>query len=108
MEIPTHTEDTRKLAILGLGNAGKTSIIKTILYEFRAFAHLLPTTGVDRTNIEFFGHELVIWDFGGQDQYREIYLTRPIMYFQGIRYLYYVVDAQEPESLQKSIDYFIT
>ena len=39
--------------ILGLSNAGKSSIIKTILYEFRAFAQLLPTTGVDRTSFEF-------------------------------------------------------
>ncbi len=106
MSLPKRMENFQKIAILGLGNAGKTSIVKTILYEFRAFTTLLPTTGVDRTDIDFFGHKLVIWDFGGQEQYREIYLTRPIMYFQGIKYLYYVVDAQDPSQLQKSIEYF--
>lgn len=106
MSLPRHSENKSKLAILGLANAGKTSILKTILYEFKAFANLLPTTMVERTEFEFFGKSLIVWDFGGQADYREIYLTRPVMYFQGIKFLYYVLDAQDPDQLGKSIEYF--
>ena len=96
----------QKIALLGLANAGKTSVLKTILHEFEAFATLLPTTGLDRTDIDFFGRKVLIWDFGGQEIYRNAYLARPAMFFQGIRYLYFVIDAQDEEKLQESINYF--
>lgn len=92
---------------MGMGNAGKSSILKTILNEFDSFASLLPTTGVERTRMEFFGRELSIWDFGGQIDYRKMYLSRPIMYFQGIKYLYYVIDAQDDAKIPESIEYFL-
>ncbi|MHA1744748.1 MAG: ADP-ribosylation factor-like protein [Promethearchaeota archaeon] len=96
----------QKIALLGLANAGKTSVLKTILHEFEAFATLLPTTGVDRTDIDFFGRKVLIWDFGGQEIYRNAYLARPAMFFQGIRYLYFVIDAQDGEKLPESMRYF--
>lgn len=97
----------QKLILMGLGNAGKTSILKTILNEFDSFASLLPTTGVERTRMDFFGRELSIWDFGGQIDYQKMYLSRPVMYFQGIKYLYYVIDAQDDEKVPESIEYFL-
>ncbi|MHA1584241.1 MAG: ADP-ribosylation factor-like protein, partial [Promethearchaeota archaeon] len=100
-------EISRKITILGLENAGKTSIMKTMFHEFKGFANLMPTKGIERSTFEFFGKSLSIWDFGGQELYREIYLTRPIMYFQGIKCIYYVIDAQDMERLPKSIDYFL-
>lgn len=104
---PLQRDYPSKIALFGLGNAGKTSIIKTLLYEFDAFSSLLPTTGVDRTNIDFLGRELLIWDFGGQSMYRNTYLQKPMMYFQGIRYLYYVIDSQDLKLLDQSVEYFI-
>ncbi|MHA1518681.1 MAG: ADP-ribosylation factor-like protein [Promethearchaeota archaeon] len=103
---PLPREFPAKIALFGLGNAGKTSIVKTLLYEFEAFSSILPTTGVDRTSIDFLGRELLIWDFGGQSTYRNDYLKNPLMYFQGIRYLYYIVDAQDLERVDESIEYF--
>lgn len=50
---PKPRELPSKIALFGLGNAGKTSIVKTLLSEFNAFSSLLPTTGVDRTSIDF-------------------------------------------------------
>ncbi|MHA1887101.1 MAG: ADP-ribosylation factor-like protein [Promethearchaeota archaeon] len=104
---PKPRELPSKIALFGLGNAGKTSIVKTLLSEFDAFTSILPTTGVDRTSIDFFGRELLIWDFGGQVTYRNSYLANPMMYFQGIRYLYYVVDAQDSDRIDESIEYFV-
>ncbi|WP_457558650.1 ADP-ribosylation factor-like protein [Candidatus Harpocratesius sp.] len=104
---PKPRELPSKIALFGLSNAGKTSIVKTLLSEFNAFSSLLPTTGVDRTSIDFFGRELLVWDFGGQVIYRDSYLQNPMMYFQGIQYLYYVIDTQDVERIDESIDYFI-
>ena len=100
-------KNPQKIALFGLNYAGKTSILKTILYEFEAFAHLLPTTGVDRTELDFFGKNLLIWDFGGQSVYRDDYLKQPIRYFQRIKYFYYVVDVQDVDRIKESAEYFL-
>ncbi|MHA1475211.1 MAG: ADP-ribosylation factor-like protein, partial [Promethearchaeota archaeon] len=97
----------QKIALFGLNYAGKTSIIKTVLYEFEAFANILPTTGVDRTEMDFFGKSLLIWDFGGQSIYRDDYIKQPIRFFQRIKYFYYVVDVQDTERIKESADYFL-
>ena len=100
-------KNPQKIALFGLNYAGKTSILKTILYEFEAFAHILPTTGVDRTEMEFFGKSLLIWDFGGQSIYREDYLKQPMRFFQRIKFFYYVVDVQDIERIKESAEYYL-
>ena len=100
-------KNPQKIALFGLNYAGKTSILKTILYEFEAFAHILPTTGVDRTELDFFGKSLLIWDFGGQSVYRDDYFKQPIRYFQLIKYFYYVVDVQDIDRIKESAEYFL-
>lgn len=93
-----------KVAILGIANAGKTSIIKTLAQQFNALVK--PTTGVERTNFEFLGLNLNLWDFGGQSSYRERYLDNPDRYFDLLSYIYYVVDLQDFSVLDESIEYF--
>jgi GTPase SAR1 family protein len=94
----------QKIAILGIANAGKTSIIKTLAQQFNALVK--PTTGVERTNFEFLGLNLNLWDFGGQSSYRERYLDNPDRYFDLVSYLFYVVDLQDFSVLDESIEYF--
>jgi GTPase SAR1 family protein len=95
-----------KLAILGLQAAGKTSIIKVLTQEFDMLTSLRPTQSVERTFIEILGKELVLWDFGGQEIYRNKYLSAPERYFDQISFVYYVVDVQDPKILDDSIKYF--
>ncbi len=101
------TDDVVKISLLGLQNAGKTSIIKSLKHEFEEFSNLEPTKGVNRTQFEIFGQNLFFWDFGGQKVYREKYLKYEQKYFQNIHILYYVVDVQDRAVLEDSIDYFI-
>ena len=108
LEKELEEKNIQKIAVLGLGNAGKTSIVKTVLYQFEALMTLAPTKSVERTSIEFLGRELLIWDFGGQERYRQNYLLNPAKYFQGIRFIYYIVDSQDPKNLRESIAYFIS
>jgi len=95
-----------KMAILGLSNDGKTSIIRTLTHEFDMLTMIRPTINVERLYVEFMGRDLVFWDFGGQDLYREKYLENPAMFFGGINALFYVVDVQNPSVLQENINYF--
>ncbi|UYP43769.1 hypothetical protein NEF87_000054 [Candidatus Lokiarchaeum ossiferum] len=105
--IEDELNSVQKIAILGLANAGKTSLVKTILYEFEALMVLAPTKGVDRSDISFLGRQLVIWDFGGQERYRNNYLRQPQKYFRGIKYLYYIIDVQESAKIRQSMAYFL-
>lgn len=95
-----------KIAFLGLSNAGKTSIIKVLRQEFDILAKLKPTQGVDRTSLYFFGKSLILWDFGGQDRYREVYLNKPAEYLALITNVFYIIDVQDLETVDLSTDYF--
>jgi Ras-related GTP-binding protein A/B len=99
-------EESAKIAILGLSNAGKTSIVKVLKREFQVLDFLKPTISVERNIIELLGKDLVIWDFGGQDTYRSKYLDNPEKFFTGIDYLFYVLDVQDKTLLGESIMYY--
>lgn len=103
-----HSDVSGKIAILGLANAGKTSIIKVLTQEFDMLTSLRPTQNVERSYIEILGHELVFWDFGGQEIYRNKYLTSPDRYFDSVSDAYYVIDSQDPGVIEENIQYFLT
>lgn len=97
----------QKIALLGLSNAGKTSILKTILYQFEDLEGLMPTKSVKRSQIDFLGREIIVWDFGAQERFLKNYFRSPEKYFQSIEYLYYVVDSQDEDRLIESMSYFL-
>ena len=96
-----------KLAILGLESAGKTSIVKVLTQEFDMLTTLKPTQSVERTIIEILGHDLVLWDFGGQKVYRNKYLSAPHLYFDKISFAYFVIDVLDRSALKDAINYFM-
>ena len=98
--------NSEKIAILGIDNAGKTSIIKTLAQEFYQIEGLLPTQNVERSIFDFLGKELIFWDFGGQTLYREKYLENPERHFDDISKCFYVLDVQDANSIEDSIKYF--
>lgn len=95
-----------KIAIVGLSNAGKTTIIKILQHEYQLLVNLQPTLGVDRSEMDLFGVNLKIWDFGGQELYRTKYINDADMYFRGISHVYYIVDVQDSSLLNQNIQYF--
>jgi small GTP-binding protein len=98
--------DGHKIVLLGIENAGKTSIIKTLTHEFDEIAKLKPTVSVERTFMEILGKKLYLWDFGGQESYRDKYLTQPERYFDQISHVFYVMDIQDVNMLGSNIMYF--
>ncbi len=95
-----------KLAIFGIQNAGKTSILKVLSREFDMLANLKPTIKVERTFLDLLGKNILVWDYGGQEKYREQYLSQPERFFNGISIVFYVLDIQDPDLLGSNIMYF--
>lgn len=100
------TSPNAKIIVVGLANAGKTSIIKSLMKQFDMLSIIKPTLGVNRETMEFLGRDLYFWDFGGQDVYRDRYLNEPELYFGNVSFVFYVVDIQNAFLLDVAIKYF--
>ena len=93
---------------MGLDNAGKTSIITAITKRFgfeEEVLRLIPTRKISRDTFNFLGVEIIRLDFGGQAVYRYDYLKTPGKYLGGTDLIYYVIDAQDFDRYNESIDY---
>ena len=97
-----------KILVLGLDNAGKTAILSGLggKLGLGALRHLKPTKGVERKRISSKNLNIYIWDLGGQIDYRTNYLENPEMFFLETNMLMYVIDMQDPDRFNESVDYF--
>lgn len=95
----------RKVVFLGLDNAGKSSIILSLLREISKFAVIKTNRNAERRSFEFLGMEISEWDLGGHERYRKLYLEKAELIFQGIDILIYVVDVQDYERIAESYNY---
>jgi len=104
----SYLKKEQKVIVVGLANAGKTTILKKFGGQIgiKDLAKLNPTKGVERQEIITPDLALIIWDFGGQQEYREIYLQDPQKYFLKVDLIIYVIDLQDPETYDESIKYF--
>ena len=97
----------KKILMIGLDAAGKTSILAVVQDKFSIIKSLLPTRGVKREKLDFFGYPVISWDLGGQVQYREkLYFNRPELFFTEADIMLYVVDSQDPDRILESANYF--
>jgi GTPase SAR1 family protein len=96
-----------KVCVNGLDNAGKTSMLLAIqnIYGFESkVANLAPTMLIAHYYRPFLGNIISYWDFGGQDQFRKIYLQNP-EYFENTDVLLYVIDIQDDQRFPESVTY---
>lgn len=100
--------NSQKIVVLGLDNAGKTSLLSTFggKLGIEDLASLEPTRGVKRNEIDTKDFKFYIWDFGGQMDNRFQYLEDPEKYFSGIDLLIYVIDIKDTERYKESLNYF--
>lgn len=97
----------KKILMIGLDNGGKSSILAILQQKFSIIKNLLPTRGVKREKLDFFGFPLISWDLGGQAAYREnLYFNRPELFFTEVDLILYVVDIQDPDRFEEAADYF--
>jgi len=97
----------KKILMVGLDNGGKTSILAVVQEKFSIIKSLLPTRGVKREKLDFFGYPIISWDLGGQVQYREkLYFNRPELFFTEADIMLYVIDIQDPDRFPEAANYF--
>ncbi|MHA1912754.1 MAG: ADP-ribosylation factor-like protein [Promethearchaeota archaeon] len=97
----------KKVLMIGLDNGGKTSILAVVQEKFSIIKSLLPTRGVKREKLDFFGYPIISWDLGGQIMYREkLYFNRPELFFTEADIVLYVIDSQDPDRFTEAANYF--
>ena len=97
----------KKLLLIGLDNGGKTSILAVLQDKFSIIKDLLPTRGVSREKLDFFGYPIISWDLGGQVQYREkLYFNKPELFFGEADLILYVIDIQDTTRFEEAASYF--
>jgi small GTP-binding protein len=97
--------NVRKILVVGLDQAGKTSILNILTNKFNLMDNLKPTAGIERTEIQVLGIPILSWDLGGHDLYREGYL-KDIKIFVDTDSLFYVVDAINAKRYDESLQYY--
>ncbi|KAF0724459.1 hypothetical protein LEN26_005561 [Aphanomyces euteiches] len=88
----------RKIYIVGLTNAGKTSIL--CQFKFNESAATVPTIGF---NVETFKHKNVTftaWDFSGREQLRPLWHY----YFDDTSAVIFVVDSTSKVTMQEAAE----
>jgi ADP-ribosylation factor-like protein 2 len=101
-------EGLLKIIISGLDAAGKTSILTALdkKYDFdKDIVQLKPTIRVEYHKMNFLRSNCVFWDMGGQETYREIYINFQDVYFDATDLLIYVIDIQDSERFDNSLEY---
>ncbi len=66
---------------------------------------LKPTIRVEYHKMNFLTTLVNFWDMGGQEIYREIYQKNQEVYFDGTDLLIYVIDIQDPNRFENSLEY---
>ncbi len=101
-------EKSVKIIIGGLDNAGKTSIITALnkKYDFhKDIMEIKPTIKVEYHKTSFLNRQVNIWDCGGQEEYRKLYLSNPDIYFSDTDLLVYIIDIQDKSRYDDSLKY---
>jgi len=101
------TINSKKVLIMGLDNSGKTSIVLCLrgVKDLSSFSSLNPTRGFKINKFQALGSEYSIWDFGGQEQFREGYLNDFQNHIKKSNKFIYVFDIQDQERFDISLDY---
>ena len=101
-------ENFIKIIVSGLDNAGKTSILTALdkKYDFeKDIIQLKPTIRVEYHKMNFLRKNTIYWDMGGQELYRDLYMQYQDVYFDATDLLIYVIDIQDSERFEKSLEY---
>uniref|UniRef100_A0A8C1RZ03 ADP-ribosylation factor-like protein 3 n=1 Tax=Cyprinus carpio TaxID=7962 RepID=A0A8C1RZ03_CYPCA len=82
-------EQEVRILLLGLDNAGKTTILKQLASE--DISHITPTQGFNIKSVQSQGFKLNVWDIGGQRKIRPYWRN----YFENTDLLIYVIDSSD-------------
>ncbi|XP_056313111.1 ADP-ribosylation factor-like protein 3 [Danio aesculapii] len=78
-----------RILLLGLDNAGKTTLLKQLAAE--DISHITPTQGFNIKSVQSQGFKLNVWDIGGQRRIRPYWRS----YYDNTDLLIYVIDSSD-------------
>jgi ADP-ribosylation factor-like protein 3 len=85
-----------RILLLGLDNAGKTTILKLLANE--DISHISPTQGFNIKAVQSEGFKLNVWDIGGQRKIRPYWRN----YFDSTDILIYVIDSADRKRFEET------
>ena len=97
----------KKILIMGLDNVGKTCIVYCLkgIKNLMSFVRLNPTRGINIDTFEALGAEYTVWDFGGQEQFRDTHIMNLENHIIGADKIIYVIDVQNPERFELALQF---
>jgi len=90
------TDKEARILVLGLDNAGKTTILKKLSDE--DIAHIMPTQGFNIKSLMHDGFKLNVWDIGGQKSIRPYWRN----YYDSTDALIYVIDSADKRRMEET------
>lgn len=108
MSATNKDQGNKKVMIMGLDNSGKSSILLSLREDTNLLSYfsLKPTRGVNIETFKNLQSNMIIWEFGGQEQYRQEYLEHFNRYFDEVDNIIYVLDIQDINRNELSFEYF--
>ncbi|HUX99231.1 MAG TPA: ADP-ribosylation factor-like protein [Candidatus Deferrimicrobium sp.] len=106
----THAADYKpiegqKIVVAGLDNAGKTALLQVISKKFTGVCSLKPTQGMEVNKCYLEDQELIIFELGGQELYRKMYIENPEKYILATDIIVFLIDIQDGERYQEALEY---
>ncbi|KAI4488113.1 hypothetical protein M0804_004961 [Polistes exclamans] len=95
-KLRSNPEKELRLLLLGLDNAGKTTILKSLANE--DITQVTPTQGFNIKSVQSEGFKLNVWDIGGARKIRPYWRN----YFENTDVLIYVVDSADITRLEET------
>lgn len=99
--------NAKKILIVGLDNSGKSSIILSLkgVKKLSAYTNTAPTRGIEQIQIEKYSQDFTIWDIGGQEQAREVFLRDIDSKIAHTYKIIYVIDIRDKERYSLSLGF---